>query len=141
MHFCKTLKKDTVVSSRVKKDTKNQLFSCRCICGACSPLLLSASSYCHYRSQHRPGQWLCQKACLALRHISELPPPNRITPLNPRLAAPSSPVDTEKRAQKQLHSEKTAVAAFQETELWHEDMEEANPPPPINWQTAVINNQ
>lgn len=88
MHFCKTLKKDTEVSSRVKKDTKNQLLSCRCICGACSPVLLSVSSYCHYRSQHRPGQWLCQKACLALRHISELPPPNRITPLNPRLARP-----------------------------------------------------
>lgn len=39
--------------------------------------------------------------------------------------APSSPVDTEKRARKQLHSGKTAVAAFQEAELWHEDKEEA----------------
>lgn len=86
----------------------------------------------------------CVKKPALLSAISQSYLPLTELPLSTLASpAPSSPVDTEKRAQKQLHSEKTVVAAFQETEFWHEDAEEAkkSPPAPINCQTAVINNK
>lgn len=73
----------------------------------------------------------CVKKPALLSAISQSYLPLTELPLSTLASpAPFSPVDTEKRAQKQLHSEKTAVAAFQETELWHEDTEEAKPPTP-----------
>lgn len=122
MHFCNTLKKDIVDGSRVKKDTKNQLFSCRCICGACCSLPAPIAII-----DHSPGPASgCVKKPALLSAISQSYLPLTELPLSTLASpAPSSPEDTEKRAQKQLHSGKTAVAAFQEAESWHEDAEEA----------------
>lgn len=72
----------------------------------------------------------CVKKPALLSAISQSYLPLTELPLSTLASpAPSSPVDTEKRAQKQLHSEKTVVAAFQEAEFWHENAEEAKNSP------------